>query len=261
MSKALLYDATMCIGCKQCEQACAQQNNLHYNDAIAGEAVQSDHKFTVVMTKGDKFMRRLCMHCEKPACASACPVGALHKTKDGPVVYDVWKCIGCRYCMVACAFGQPKYEWHSLNPRVRKCIMCPDRIAAGKQTACAEACPTGATKLGARDDLVKEAQERIRQNPSTYLPHIYGLNEVGGACVLIISDVDPEEFGYPSSAILGDTAVPEYTGRVMEKVPDFIPVWSLVLGGIYWISHRRQEVASAEAAERKEKDEKRRSSR
>jgi len=251
MSKALLYDATLCIGCKQCEQACAQQNSLPYNDAIASEAVQSEHKFTVVVTKGDKFMRRLCMHFEKPACASACPVGALHKTKDGPVVYDVWKCTGCRYCMVACAFGQPKYEWHSLNPRVRKCIMCPDRTAAGKQTACAEACPTGATKFGARDDLVKEAQERIRQNPSTYLPHIYGLNEVGGACVLIISDVDPEEFGYPSSAIRGDTAVPEYTGRVMEKVPDFIPVWSLVLGGIYWISHRRAEVAAAEAEEKK----------
>lgn len=118
MSKALLYDATMCIGCKQCEVACAEQNKLPYDDKIAAESVQSEHKYTVVMTKNDKFMRRLCMHCEHPACASACPVGAFHKTKDGPVVYDVWKCIGCRYCMVACAFAQPKYEWHSLNPRV-----------------------------------------------------------------------------------------------------------------------------------------------
>ncbi len=102
-------------------------------------------------------------------------LAAFHKTKEGPVVYDVWKCIGCRYCMVACAFAQPKYEWHSLNPRVRKCIMCPDRVAAGKQTACAEICPTGATKFGDRDDLIKEAQERIRQNPSNYQPRIYGL--------------------------------------------------------------------------------------
>ena len=120
MSKALLYDATICIGCKQCESGCAQQNQLPYDDSVAAEPVQSAHKYTVVLTKDEKFMRRLCMHCEHPACASACPVGALHKTTEGPVVYDVWKCIGCRYCMVACAFSQPKYEWRSLNPRVRK---------------------------------------------------------------------------------------------------------------------------------------------
>jgi len=128
--------------------------------------------------------------------------------------------------------------------------MCPDRVVAGKQTACAEICPTGATKFGDRDDLIKDAQERIRQNPSTYLPRIYGLNEVGGTCVLILAGVKVEEFGYPASEKIGDTPMPEYTGRVMEKVPDFIPVWSLVLGGIYWISHRRDEVAAAEAEER-----------
>lgn len=247
MSKALLYDATMCIGCKQCEAACAQQNNLPYDDAVAAESEQSAHKYTVVKTMDSKFMRRLCMHCEKPACASACPVGAFHKTKEGPVVYDVWKCIGCRYCMVACAFGQPKYEWGSLNPRVQKCIMCPDRIAA----ACAEICPTGATKFGDRDDLIREAKDRIRQNPGTYIDRIYGLNEVGGTSVLIISGENPEQYGYPASPKIGDTPVPEYTGRVMERIPDFIPVWSLVLGGIYWISHRRDEVAEAEAEEKR----------
>ena len=249
MSKALLYDATMCIGCKQCESACAEQNKLPYNDTIAAEERQSEHKFTVVLTKDDKFMRRLCMHCERPACASACPVGALHKLKEGPVAYDVWKCIGCRYCMVACTFNQPKYEWGSLNPRVRKCIMCPSRVLAGKQTACAEACPTGATKFGDRDDLIREAQDRIRQNPANYKPRIYGLKEVGGTCVLILSSQNVEDYGYPASEKIGDVPVPEYTGRVMEKVPDFIPVWTLALGGIYWISHRRDEVAAMEAAE------------
>ena len=251
MSKALLYDSTLCIGCKQCEQACATQNSLTYNDAIAAEEFQSAHKLTTVVTKGDKFMRRLCMHCENPACASVCPVGAFHKTKEGPVVYDVWKCIGCRYCMAACAFNQPKYEWGSLNPRVRKCIMCPDRVSAGKQTACAEICPTGATKFGQRDELVREAKERIRQNTANYLDRIYGLTEVGGTCVLILSNSKVEDFGYPATAKIGETPIPEYTGRVMEKVPDFIPVWSLVLGGIYWISHRRQEVAEAEQQEKK----------
>jgi len=251
MSKALLYDATMCIGCKQCEVACAQQNKLPYSDEVAAESVQSEHKYTVVLTRQEKFMRRLCMHCEHPACASVCPVGAFHKTAEGPVVYDVWKCIGCRYCMVACAFAQPKYEWQSLNPRVRKCIMCPDRVKAGQQTACAEICPTGATKFGERDDLIKEAESRIQQNPSNYIPHIYGLTEVGGTNVLLLSSVPFEAFGYPKSDKLGETPLPEYTGRVMSKIPDFIPLWSLVLGGVYWITHRREDVAAAEAEEKK----------
>jgi len=124
-------------------------------------------------------------------------------------------------------------------------------VVAGKQTACAEICPTGATKFGDRDDLIKEAQDRIRQNPSTYLPRIYGLNEVGGTCVLILSSMKVEEYGYPASEKIGDTPMPEYTGRVMTWIPDFIPAWSLVLGGIYWISHRRDEVAEAEAEEKK----------
>jgi formate dehydrogenase iron-sulfur subunit len=185
MSKALLYDATMCIGCKQCEQACATQNKLPYDDGVAAESVQSEHKYTVVLTKDEKFMRRLCMHCEHPACASAVPVGAFHKTAEGPVVYDVWKCIGCRYCMVACAFSQPKYEWgvaESAGPQVHYV----SRPGGGQPTACAEICPTGATKFGERDDLVREAQERLRQNPASYKPRIYGLNEVG--------DLGPDSF-------------------------------------------------------------------
>jgi formate dehydrogenase iron-sulfur subunit len=251
MGKGILYDSTLCIGCKLCEKACAEHNGLPYNDAIAAEPKQSDHKFTAVLTEGDKFMRRLCMHCNEPACASVCPVGAFHKTSEGPVVYDVWKCIGCRYCMVACAFAQPKYEWGSLNPRVRKCIMCPDLLKEGKQTACAEACPTGATKFGDRDELLKEAQERIRQNPGNYVNHIYGQDEVGGTSVLLLSAIPFEQFGYPSIEKIGNKALPQLTRSVMSKVPDFIPLWSMILGGIYWLAHRKEEVASAEALEAK----------
>src|SRR5262249_28525671 len=157
MSKALLYDSTMCIGCKQCEQACAEQNKLPYNDTVASEPQQSDHKYTVVLTKNDHFMRRLCMNCEEPACASVCPVGALRKTAAGPVIYEADRCMGCRYCMVACPFSVPKYEWGKVLPKVQKCVMCPDRVAAGRPTACAENCPTGATKFGEREDLIREA--------------------------------------------------------------------------------------------------------
>jgi formate dehydrogenase iron-sulfur subunit len=249
MSKGILYDATQCVGCKQCEAACAQQNKLPYDDKVAAESIQSEHKYTVVLAKNDKYMRRLCQHCEDPACASVCPVGAFHKTPDGPVVYDVYKCIGCRYCMVSCVYAVPKYEWGKLNPRVQKCIMCPDRISQGKATACAEACPTGATKFGDRDDLLREAKERIRANPSNYINHVYGEHEVGGSNVLMLSGVDFGEFGLPTN--LPDAPLPENTNRILSKIPDFVPLWGLVLGGVYFITHRREEVS---LAEQKEKD-------
>jgi formate dehydrogenase iron-sulfur subunit len=244
MSKALLYDATLCIGCKQCEQACAEKNKLQYDSVTAADDKQSDHKFTVVLSKGDKFMRRLCMNCSDPACASVCPVAALKKTAAGPVVYDENKCMGCRYCMVACPFGVPKYEWSKVLPRVQKCTMCPDRVLAGQPTACAEACPTGATKFGERDDLIAEAQQRIREGGSKYVSHIYGLNEVGGTSVLLLSSVPFQEFGYPAD--LTRDPLPILTYRVLSRIPDFVPLGGMLLGGIWWITHRREEVAAEE---------------
>jgi formate dehydrogenase iron-sulfur subunit len=248
MSKALLYDATACINCKQCEVACAEQNKLRYDDTVAAEDKQSDHKFTVVLAKNDKFMRRLCMNCNEPACASVCPVGALKKTALGPVTYDEKKCMGCRYCMVACPFGVPKYEWGKVLPRVQKCTMCPDRVAAGKPTACAEICPTGATKFGERDELITEAQQRIRENPGKYVNHIYGLNEVGGTSVLLLSSVPFEEFGYKTDIVRDP--LPLFTYRVLSRIPDFVPLGGILLGGVWWITHRREEVAAAEGKER-----------
>jgi formate dehydrogenase iron-sulfur subunit len=122
--------------------------------------------------------------------------------------------------------------------------MCPDRLQAGKDTACAEACPTNATKFGEREDLVREAQDRIRTNPDKYVPHIYGLTEVGGSSVLMLSSVDFSQFGLPMN--LPTDPLPGRTLRVLEKIPDFVPLWGLVLGGVYWVSHRREEVAAAE---------------
>jgi len=242
MSKALLYDATICIGCKQCEVGCAEQNKLRYDDTVAAEQRQSEHKFTCVLTKDDRFMRRLCMNCQEPACASVCPVGALTKTSIGPVTYDPDKCMGCRYCMVACPFSVPKYEWNKLAPKVRKCTMCPDRVANGRPTACAEICPTGATKFGERDDLINEAQQRIRDNPGKYVPHVYGLTEAGGTSVLLLSSVSFAEFGYNTPGY----ALPMLTYRVLSRIPDFVPLCGVLLGGVWWITHRREEVAAAE---------------
>jgi formate dehydrogenase iron-sulfur subunit len=244
MSKAILYDATLCIGCKLCERACAERNNLPYDEPVAAEAVQSAHKLTVVMSSGDKFMRRLCMNCQDPTCASVCPVGAFRKTADGPVTYDASRCIGCRYCMLACPFSVPKYEWDKALPLVRKCDMCADRLAKGLQTACAEACPTGATKFGDRDALIAEAQDRMAKSPDQYVQHIYGREEVGGTSVLLLSSVPFETFGYQTS--LSSQSMPLLTYRVLSHIPNLIGVGAVLLGGIWWITGRRAEVAAAE---------------
>lgn len=252
MSKGLLYDATMCIGCKACEQACAEKNKLPYTEAIAAEDVQSDHKFTTVVTRDEKFMRHLCMNCADPACASVCPVGALRKTAAGPVIYEEDRCMGCRYCMAACPFGVPKYEWDKLLPRIRKCTMCADRVAAGQPTACAEACPTGATKFGEYDDLLMEARQRVWNNPrGKYVDHILGRFEVGGTSVLLMSSVPFEQFGYRTD-LPGDP-LPTLTYRVLSRIPDIVPLGGVLLGGVWWITHRREEVAASEGEQAQSK--------
>jgi len=246
MSKGLLYDATLCIGCKMCEQACAERHGLPYDDNIAKE-LQSEHKFTVVLSKEDKFMRRLCMNCQDPTCASVCPVAALRKTSLGPVIYDASRCMGCRYCMMACPFSVPKYEWNKTWPLVRKCDMCSERLVNGLPTACAEACPTGATKFGERDELIPEAKDRIAKNPGQYVNHVYGLEEVGGTSVLLLSSVPFENFGYKTD--LGGQPLPELTYRVLSHLPDVVTIGAVGLGGIWWLCNRKEEVAAAEGRE------------
>ena len=250
MPKGILFDATLCVNCKECEAACAKANGLAYDETIAAEQKTSERKLTYVAARGEKYMRRLCMHCDNPSCVSVCPVGALEKTKIGAVTYDAGKCMGCRYCMVACPFDIPKYEWTKAIPAVRKCILCSDRIAAGQQTACAEACPTGATIFGDRNTLLAEARKRLRENPDGYVPHIYGEREVGGTSVMFLSSEPFATFGLPMK--YGSEALPPLTGRVLEHVPDVVSVGMALLGGIYWISNRRDLVAAAEGDEEKE---------
>jgi formate dehydrogenase iron-sulfur subunit len=248
MSRAILYDSTLCIGCKSCEAACAQRWHLPYDDKVAAETKISAHKLTTIQTFGDHYSRRLCMHCAEPTCASVCPVGALHKTAFGPVLYDAEKCMGCRYCMTACPFQVPAYEWNSQLPKVRKCDMCYDRQRAGQLTACAENCPTGATACGERDALIAEARRILAAKPNEYYQRIYGLREVGGTSVLYLSAVPFEQIGLRTN--LPQQPLPHLTWRVLEALPNVVSVGSVLLGGIWWITNRRDEVARAEGGKR-----------
>jgi len=244
-TRAILVDITKCIGCRSCEQACKQIHGF----PVDTETKLSPTALTVVQERGDRFVRRMCMHCQDPACASACLVGALKKTAAGPVTYDGSKCIGCRYCLVACPFSVPRYEWTKLVPYVTKCDMCAARQAKGQAPACVEACPVQASIAGNRDEILEEAQRRILID-SKYVKHIYGSDEVGGTSVFFISDVPFEKLGF---AAVSKQPMPVLTANALGDGPIVILVGGALLSGLYWITERRAQVSLAEAREKSAK--------
>ena len=155
------------------------------------------------------------------------------------MVYNPELCIGCRYCMTACPFYVPSYEYSEVFPRVRKCNMCSDRIAQGLVPACAEACPMEAVTFGKRSQLIEIARERIRREPSRYINHIYGEHEAGGTNWLYISGTPFEELDFPTN--IGEKALPEYTKEFLSFVPLVLTAWPTLLGGFYLFSKRRQQ--------------------
>lgn len=239
--KAILVDIKQCVGCQECEKACQRVHGFPEQH----QPKLSDTALTVVEERGDKFVRRMCLHCEEPACASACLVGALKKSDFGPVTYDTKKCMGCRYCMIACPQSVPKYQWSKLAPYMKKCDMCAERQQAGEKPACVEACPTGASIVGNREEILKEAWNRIRSD-SSYVPRIYGAEEFGGTSVFYISDVDFEKLGFIKPA-LGSTPLPTLSAAALSETPTVVLVGGSMLAALYWITQRRKDVALAEA--------------
>jgi len=154
--------------------------------------------------------------------------------------------------MQACPHNVPRYEWSSTSPRIRKCILCFNRIKDGKLTACAEACPVEATICGKLSNLVKEAKRRIRQFPGKYYPHIYGLKEAGGSNVMLLSPVPFDQLGYSSK--VPKQSMPSFTIQAMEKIPSVVSVGGILLSGIYWLTKRKNQVAKEEALSNQRKN-------
>jgi formate dehydrogenase iron-sulfur subunit len=246
--RALLIDITLCVGCNACQEACKKANNLPEGE----EKKLSSTAYTALEEHNGVYVRRMCQHCDQPTCASVCPVGAFEKTPEGPVLYDESKCIGCRYCMQACPFQVPRYEWSSTYPRVQKCIFCHGRITKRLPTACAEACPTGATKFGDRDELIAEAFQRIHAEPTKYVNKVYGQVEIGGTSILYITNVPFEQLGFRTQ--LEATALPTLTWNALSKIPSVVSVGGVFLAGIWWITNRRKEVQDLEGALKRMED-------
>lgn len=255
---ALLFDSTLCVGCRSCEVACNDDNQLaRATDEIFQGRPAEDARalapdvFTYVTfhqieadPSSAAFGKVQCMHCIEPACVSSCPVAALHKTAEGPVVWDGGRCLGCRYCMMACPFLVPRFEWDSRNPRIRKCDMCHDLQVRGEKPACVAACPTGALKAGTRGELLEEAYRRIAERPRKYVHQVYGEHEAGGTNFLHLAARPFDELGYRRN--LPTRSYREYTKPAMATIPYVIGGLGMALGAVRWVANRRDAIAARE---------------
>jgi formate dehydrogenase iron-sulfur subunit len=289
MSRAVLVDTTLCTGCRGCQVACKEQNDLPAEKtkffAVAGgfqnPAKLSPKTLSLVtfwelegksLEPERVFVRRQCMHCLEPRCVEVCPAGALKKQPDGSVTHDPTNCIGCLSCRDACPFEVPTLETIKDSLHIRKCMFCisrvsdpsvPDVLNKGHSTedvldaakrsrlvgarskpACVAACPTGALLHGERDELLAEAHRRIERQPSRYQHHVYGEKEAGGTSWLYLSAVPFDQIGLPTNIPAQPVKGSRLEAAGLSAAPELAGVGA-VLGGLGWLSRRRQEVVAA----------------
>lgn len=257
-SYGVLHDTTLCIGCRKCEQACAKVNHLPQPQkplddlSVLNTTRRTTATEWTVVNKYNQsrsgkpvFRKSQCLHCNEPACASACFVKAFTKNSDGSVTYDPTLCVGCRYCMVACPFNIPGYTYNNaFDPLVQKCTLCQPRLKEGKLPGCVVDCPTGALVFGNRPDILRMAWERIGRNPGRYQHHVYGEHEMGGTAWMTISGAPFASVGLNEN--LGNRVAADYTSGALGAVPMVVGIWPVLLGGAYAITKRKEQIALEE---------------
>jgi len=267
----VLTDLTRCVGCRSCEAACNEINKLPppkipFEDQSVFEKTRrtDTQTYTVVNRYPNPkpggspiYVKHQCRHCDEPACASSCLVRAYTKTPEGPVNYNKGVCIGCRYCMTACPFYVPAFEYNDpFSPEIKKCTMCYDtRISKGGIPACVEACPMEAMTFGKRSDLINVARKRIMEYPDRYVDHIYGEHEAGGTSWMYISGVPFEQLGFPVD--IGTKPLPELTKGFLSMVPAVLVIWPALLGGFYMFTQHREQTEEEEEATFENKEDQR----
>jgi len=236
MAKAMLIDVTKCIGCRACQVACKQWNELPAEETTNRGTYEnppdlSADTWTKIIFKeyGNDgtfrwlFRKEQCMHCTDAACVNVCPAGALKRHPTlGFVVYNEHRCTGCGYCVEFCPFHIPKMDPHhsrllGYGIMGGKCTFCADRVSNGLEPACAKTCPTGAIKFGERDDLIIEGKQRVEILRDTYPnANFYGEHEMGGLHMMYVLDERPEVYDLPENPEMPAAAtalsVAEWTG-------------------------------------------------
>jgi Fe-S-cluster-containing dehydrogenase component len=257
-ARGLLYDSTRCIGCRACVTKCKEANgNPSDRREINGAPFDAPEDLsattrTVIKAwvDGDRsaFIKRQCMHCADPGCVSACMIKAFQKGPDGVVTYDPSRCLGDRYCQMACPFNVPKFEWSKAVPVMVKCELCRHRKEG---CACSEVCPRAAVISGTVAELKAEARRRMEKSPGKYAARIYGETEAGGTQCLYITaaDVPFEKLGLP---VLDDTPIPELATSINNTL---YPVQGLVVPAILYaaigftVSRNRKKQESGEGGD------------
>jgi formate dehydrogenase iron-sulfur subunit len=268
----VLVDTTLCIGCRRCEWACKEWNKLPNQKSLSeyekdrdvfkeARRTQAD-TYTIVNSYPNPrdpskpiYVKKQCMHCLEPACASSCFVQAFTKRSVGAVTYNPDVCVGCRYCMAACPFEVPAYEYYDpFTPKVTKCTFCFDRIKKeGVVPACVAVCPVEVMTFGKREDLVELAHKKIMDNPGKYVNHVYGEHEVGGTCWMYLSSVPFEQIGFRTD--LGSTPIPKLSKLFLTVASPMYIVFPALALGIYSFTKRREALNKKEIAEAAKKKE------
>jgi Fe-S-cluster-containing dehydrogenase component len=252
----VLIDTTACIGCRRCEWACKVAHDMPtasldtYNDrTVFNEMRRPDHTALTIVNEYpgkelDQFpidVKFQCMHCNSPACVSACIVKAFYKHPNGTVTWDGDKCIGCRYCMVACPFQIPAFEFDkAIEPDIKKCDFCFERTKVGKLPACVEICPNEVLTYGKREELIDIAHKRIELYPDKYIDHVFGEFEVGGTSWMYLSSKEMPKLGLPD---LPRATAPGVSESIQHGLfAYFVPPLALyaILGGVMWINKNRK---------------------
>jgi Fe-S-cluster-containing dehydrogenase component len=252
----LLYDASVCIGCKACVAACAEANDtlpdtrgdsLHQAPSDLNDLTRN----VIKLYKPEdgsvfSFVKRQCMHCLDPACAAGCPFQALHKDPEtGIVSWKAEACIGCRYCTITCPYHIPRFQWQGFNPRVTKCELCSQRLEKGLKPGCTTVCPTGAVIFGPRPALLLEAKRRIEDHPGRYYQdRVYGEFDNGGTQALYLSKVPFEKLGLPE---LGPESVPAKTLRWQRRFYQYFALPALLYAGLVQVIRKSLKGHEAEA--------------
>jgi len=273
----MLFDSTLCVGCRACQTACKVANKLPADEVRANGGVYDAPVDLNSTTKnvikslptsggGQVFVKQQCMHCVDPSCVSACMLGALHKEGEskrtiagekkgsGIVLWDKLTCVGCRYCQIACAFNVPKFEWEAAFPYIVKCELCRHRadpakggVLAVANPACCEVCPREAVIYGKREELLAEAKRRIAKDPKRYAPSVYGEKEGGGTQVLYLAaaGVTFQEMGFPA---LGERSAAQFSESV-SHAPYVMGVTPIALyAAMAFVINRNKKKEEAAAA-------------